>query len=154
MKKLIYTLIPLFMFSCADLGQEKVESTVIKNSESDDITFIIDLKVNHDSNEDLNLFVNEITKNVIENEDFCLEYGYYVSEDGTSVTLYEKYIDSESAVKHGQNFISGPFFERFFNLFTLEKFIVTGQASDRFKNFTQENGFVIEYRNSVDGFIR
>jgi len=154
MKKLIYTLIPLFMFSCADLGQEKVESTVTKNSESDDITFIINLKVNQDSNEDLNLFVNEITKNVIDNEDFCLEYGYYVSEDGTSVTLYEKYIDSESAVKHGQNFISGPFFERFFNLFTLEKFIVTGPASDGFKNFTQENGFVIEYRNSVDGFVR
>ena len=40
------------------------------------------------------------------------------------------------------------------NLFTLEKFIVTGPASDEFKTFTQENGFVIEYKNSVDGFIR
>ena len=77
-----------------------------------------------------------------------------MSTDGISVTLYEKYIDSESAVKHGQNFMEGPFFDRFFNLFTLEKFIVTGPASDEFKNFTRENGFVIEYRNSVDGFIR
>ena len=154
MKKLIYILTPLFLFSCMQLEVEKESSMATKNSESDDITFIINLKVNNDSNEDLNLFVNEITKNVINNEDFCLEYGYYVSEDGTSVTLYEKYIDSESAVKHGQNFISGPFFERFFNLFTLENFIVTGPASDGFKNFTQENGFVIEYRNSIDGFIR
>ena len=154
MKKLLYIIMPLILFSCVQVEGTKEVSIVTKNSESDDITFIINLKVNHDSNEDLNLFVNEITKNVIDNEDFCLEYGYYVSEDGTSVTLYEKYIDSESAVKHGQNFISGPFFERFFNLFTLEKFIVTGQASDGFKNFTQENGFVIEYRNSVDGFIR
>ena len=154
MKKILYILMPLILFSCVKVEGDKEISIVTKNSESDDITFIINLKVNQDSNEDLNLFVNEITKNVIDNEDFCLEYGYYVSEDGTSVTLYEKYIDSESAVKHGQNFISGPFFERFFNLFTLEKFIVTGPASDGFKNFTQENGFVIEYRNSVDGFVR
>tara|TARA_B100000965_G_scaffold284971_1_gene242894 strand:- start:461 stop:925 length:465 start_codon:yes stop_codon:yes gene_type:complete len=154
MKKFIYILIPLFILSCADIGQEKVDSPLTKNSESDDITFIIDLKINPDTNEDLNLFVEEITQNVIDSEDFCLEYGYYVSEDQSSVTLYEKYIDSESAVKHGQNFMEGPFFERFFNLFTLEKFIVTGPASEEFKNFTQENGFVIEYRNSIDGFLR
>ena len=70
------------------------------------------------------------------------------------VTLYEKYIDSESGIKHGQNFMAGPFFDRFFNLFTLNKFIVTGPASDEFKKFTSENGFVIEYRNSIDGFLR
>jgi hypothetical protein len=50
--------------------------------------------------------------------------------------------------------MSGPFFDRFFNLFTLEKFIVTGPATDEFKKFTAENGFVIKYRESVDGFIR
>ena len=154
MKKLLYILMPLLLFSCVQLEGEKETSIVTKNSESDDITFIINLKVNHDSNEDLNLFVNEITKNVIDNEDFCLEYAYYVTDDKSSVTLYEKYIDSESAVKHGQNFMGSPFFERFFNLFTLEKFIVTGPASEEFKNFTEENGFVIEYRNSVDGFLR
>lgn len=154
MKNFVYILISLFILSCADIGQEKVDLPLTKNSESDDLTFIIDLKVNSDTNEDLNLFVEEITQNVIDSENFCLEYGYYVSEDQSSVTLYEKYIDSESAVKHGQNFMGGPFFERFFNLFTLEKFIVTGPASEEFKNFTQENGFVIEYRNSIDGFLR
>ena len=142
------------MFSCTKVDENKADKKIIKDADSDDITFIIDLKVNSNSTENLNVFVNEITKNVINTEDFCLEYGYYVSEDGISVTLYEKYIDSESAVKHGQNFMEGPFFDRFFNLFTLEKFIVTGPASDEFKNFTQENGFIIEYRNSVDGFIR
>ena len=154
MKKLIYILIPFFILSCADVAQQKEESTITKNSDSDDITFIIDLKVNPDSNEDLNSFVQEITKNVIDNEDFCLEYAYYVSEDKSSVTLYEKYIDSKSAVQHGQNFVSGPFFERFFNLFTLENFVLTGPATLEFKNFAQENGFVIDYRNSIDGFLR
>ena len=142
------------MFSCTKVDENKADKKIIKDADSDDITFIIDLKVNPNSSENLNVFVNEITQNVINTEDFCLEYGYYVSEDGISVTLYEKYIDSESAVKHGQNFMEGHFFDRFFNLFTLEKFIVTGPASDEFKNFTQENGFIIEYRNSVGGFIR
>ena len=154
MKKILYIILPYLMFSCTKVDENKADRKIIKNSDSDDITFIIDLKVNPNSSENLDVFVKEITQNVINTEDFCLEYGYYVSEDGISVTLYEKYIDSESAVKHGQNFMEGPFFDRFFNLFTLDKFIVTGPASDEFKNFTQENGFVIEYRNSVDGFIR
>ena len=142
------------MFSCTKVDENKADKKIVKDADSDHITFIIDLKVNPNSTENLDVFVNEITQNVINTEDFCLEYGYYVSEDGNSVTLYEKYIDSESAVKHGQNFMEGPFFDRFFNLFTLEKFIVTGPATDEFKNFTQENGFIIEYRNSIDGFIR
>lgn len=125
-----------------------------RNSDLDNITFIIDLKVNEETNEDLDTFIQEITDKVLNTEDFCLEYAYYVSEDRKSVTLYEKYIDSKSGVIHGQNFMSGPFFDRFFNLFTLEKFIVTGPATDEFKKFTSENGFVIEYRESVDGFIR
>ena len=153
MKNLIYFIVTLFIFSCTN-ETEKISTSLTKNSDSKAITFIIDLAVNADSNEDLTIFSQEITNNVLKTEDFCLEYGYYISEDGASVTLYEKYIDSESAIKHGQNFMDGPFFDRFFNLFTLNKFIVTGPASDEFKKFTSENGFVIEYRNSVDGFIR
>ena len=153
MKNLIYFFVSLFVLSCVN-ETEKVSTNLTKNSDSKAITFIIDLAVNADSNEDLTLFSQEITNNVLKTEDFCLEYGYYVSEDGTSVTLYEKYIDSESAIRHGQNFMAGPFFDRFFNLFTLNKFIVTGPASDEFKKFTSENGFVIEYRNSIDGFLR
>lgn len=153
MKNLIYFFVTFFVLSCAN-ETEKASTSLTKNSDSKAITFIIDLAVNADSNEDLTLFSQEITNNVLQTEDFCLEYGYYVSEDGNSVTLYEKYIDSESAIKHGQNFMDGPFFDRFFNLFTLNKFIVTGPASDEFKKFTSENGFVIEYRNSIDGFTR
>ena len=153
MKNLIYFFVSLFIFSCAN-ETEKVSSSLIKNSDSKAITFIIDLSVNADSNEDLTLFSQEITTNVLDTEDFCIEYAYYVSEDNTSVTLYEKYIDSESAIKHGQNFMASTFFDRFFNLFTLNKFIVTGPASDEFKKFASENGFVIEYRNSIDGFTR
>ena len=151
MKKYIISFFLLSILSCVSAGDN---NTLNRNSDLDNITFIIDLKVNEETNEDLDTFIQEITDKVLNTEDFCLEYAYYVSEDRKSVTLYEKYIDSKSGVIHGQNFMSGPFFDRFFNLFTLEKFIVTGPATDEFKKFTSENGFVIEYRESVDGFIR
>ena len=142
----------IILFVSCDNARDN--NSLNRNSDLDNITFIIDLKVNEETNEDLDTFIQEITDKVLNTEDFCLEYAYYVSEDRKYVTLYEKYIDSKSGVIHGQNFMSGPFFDRFFNLFTLEKFIVTGPATDEFKKFTSENGFVIEYRESVDGFIR
>tara|TARA_B100000900_G_scaffold394444_1_gene391870 strand:+ start:490 stop:939 length:450 start_codon:yes stop_codon:yes gene_type:complete len=149
MKNLIYFCVSLLLFSCTN------ETSVTKNSDSKAVTFIIDLAVNPDSEEDLTIFTQEITANVLEKEDFCLEYAYYVSEDKTSVTLYEKYIDTESALIHAQSFMDGPFFKRFFNLFAPpNKFIVTGPVSDEFKKFTSENGFVIDYRNSIEGFVR
>lgn len=162
MKNLIYFCISLLIFSCTtetDVtknsdSQTANETNVIKNSDSQAVTFIIDLAVNPDSNEDLTIFTQEITANVLEKEDFCLEYAYYVSEDKKSVTLYEKYIDTESALIHAQSFMGGPFFERFFNLFTPNKFIITGPVSDEFKKFTSDNGFVIDYRDSIDGFVR
>ena len=154
MKNLKILCFVLFFMSCQVKENINHDQSVTRDSDSDNITFIIDLTVNDNTNEDLDEFIKQITQHVLNTEDFCLEYGYYVSENRNSVTLYEKYIDSESAVKHGQNFMAGEYFDRFFNLFTLEKFIVTGPASQEFKTFTQENGFVIEYRNSIDGFIR
>ena len=151
MKKFLFIPYIILFVSCDNAADN---NSLNRNSDLDNITFIIDLKVNEETNEDLDTFIQEITDKVLNTEDFCLEYAYYVSEDRKSVTLYEKYIDSKSGVIHGQNFMSGPFFDRFFNLFTLEKFIVTGPATDEFKKFTSENGFVIEYRESVDGFIR
>jgi len=151
MRTILFITYIILFTSCDNAG---VNNTFNRNSDLDNITFIIDLIVNEDTNEDLDTFIQEITDKVLNTEDFCLEYAYYVSEDRKSVTLYEKYIDSKSGIIHGQNFMSGPFFDRFFNLFTLEKFVVTGPATDEFKKFTAENGFVIEYRESVDGFIR
>ena len=53
-----------------------------------------------------------------------------------------------------RDFISGPNFEKFFKFFEIESFIVLGKASDEFKKFCSENGFVIEYRESIGGYVR
>ena len=72
MKKLLYVLVPLFLFSCVKVQEKKPTSPLVKNSESDDIAFIIDLKINQNTIEDLSVFVEEITQNVIDNEDFSI----------------------------------------------------------------------------------
>ena len=81
-------------------------------------------------------------------------YGYYISEDGQKVTLIERYNNSEDAIQHGIDFINGPNFDQFFKIFEIESFITIGKASDEFKKFTKENGFEIEYRESIGGFVR
>ena len=103
MRTILFITYIILFASCDNSGGN---NTLNRNSELYNITFIIDLKVNEDSNEDLDTFIQEITDKVLNTEDFCLEYAYYVSEDRKSITLYEKYIDSKSGIIHGQNFMS------------------------------------------------
>ena len=68
--------------------------------------------------------------------------------------MIERYNNSEDGIKHGVDFINGPNFDKFFEVFDIESFITIGNASDEFKEFTAENGFVIEYRESIGGYVR
>ena len=154
MKKYIFISIIIFNTSCTKVEDNSDNSSFFEGIQSDKITFIIDLSINENSSENLDNFISEITQNVLDKEDFCLEYAYYLSEDKMKVTLYEKYIDSKGALQHGQNFMESPYFERFFNLFSIEKFVVTGPASDEFKKFASDNEFEIEYQNLTHGFKR
>ena len=70
------------------------------------------------------------------------------------VSLIERYINSEDGKQHGIDFINGPNFEKFFEMFEIESFITLGKASDEFKIFALENGFEIEYRESIGGYVR
>ena len=49
---------------------------------------------------------------------------------------------------------NGPNFQNFFNFFEIKNFITIGNTSDEFKTFAKENGFVIEYRTSIGGYVR
>ena len=42
----------------------------------------------------------------------------------------------------------------FFEIFEIESFITIGNATEEFKVFAAENGFNIEYRESIGGFVR
>ena len=69
-------------------------------------------------------------------------------------TLIERYNNSQDGIQHGIDFINGPNFEKFFEIFEIESFITIGNATDEFKSWTSENGFEIEYRESIGGYVR
>jgi hypothetical protein len=98
-------------------------------------------------------FTQALSNFIVEREPSSV-YGYFISEDGQKVTLIERYNNSEDGIQHGIDFINGPNFDKFFEIFEIESFITIGKASDEFKKFTKDNGFEIEYRESIGGFVR
>tara|TARA_Y100000389_G_scaffold14778_1_gene13097 strand:- start:71 stop:526 length:456 start_codon:yes stop_codon:yes gene_type:complete len=150
MKK-IFTLFIIFsFFSCE---QQKNNLTVLDNSDSEEITFIIELNTKGNSKDVVENFTQYLSDFIVKREPSTV-YGYFISEDGNKVTLIERYNNSEDGIKHGVDFINGPNFDKFFEIFDIESFITIGKASDEFKEFTAENGFVIEYRESIGGYVR
>lgn len=152
MKKIIcLLLLSSFLLSCQNKSQKKL--TTVMNSDSEEITFIIELSTKENSIEDVENFTQYLADFIVEREPSTI-YGYYISEDGKKVTLIERYNNSEDGIQHGKDFINGPNFKKFFEIFDIVSFITIGNATDEFKKFTSDNGFVIEYRKSIGGFVR
>ena len=150
MKK-IFTL--FVVFSILSCEQQTKELTVLDNSVSEEITFIIELNTKGNSKADVEEFTQYLSDFIVQREPSTV-YGYYISDDGNKVTLIERYNNSEDGVQHGIDFINGPNFDKFFEMFEIESFITIGNASNEFKEFAVENGFDIEYRESIGGYVR
>ena len=150
MKK-IFTL--FVVFSILSCEQQTKELTVLDNSVSEEITFIIELNTKGNSKADVEEFTQYLSDFIVQREPSTV-YGYYISEDGNKVTLIERYNNSEDGIQHGIDFINGPNFDKFFEMFEIESFITIGNASNEFKEFAVENGFDIEYRESIGGYVR
>ncbi len=151
MKKLSLLLLSVTLISCT---QSKNESVVLQNFDSDEVTFIIDLKTKENSKEDIESFTMNISNSILNNEPSTTVYGYYINDDASKITLIERYNTSQDALQHAKDFMNGDSFNRFFELFEIENFIVIGAASDEFKKFTSDNGFVIDFRESIGGYVR
>jgi len=129
------------------------EINVLDNSDSEELTFILELNTKENSRAEVETFTQEISNFIVEREPSSV-YGYYISEDGQKVTLIERYNNSQDGIQHGIDFINGPNFNKFFEIFEIESFLTIGNATEEFKKFTKENGFQIEYRESIGGYVR
>ena len=144
----------IFLAGCQNIDIEiDKELKVLDNSDSEELTFILELNTKNNSSEDVEEFTKYLSDFIVQREPSSV-YGYYISEDGNKVTLIERYNNSQDGIQHGIDFINGPNFDKFFEIFEIEKFITLGYATDEFKKFTKENGFEIEYRESIGGFVR
>ena len=153
MKTFIYFLgVLCFTASCVNNEQTR-ELKVLNNSESQEITFVLELKVIGQSKVEVEKFTKYLADFIVEREPFTV-YDYFISEDGEKVTLIERYNNSKDGIQHGKDFVNGLNFEKFFELFEIESFITIGNASDDFRKFAIDNGFQIEYRSSSGGYVR
>ena len=146
-----FLFILFLILSCQE--SPKKEDSVLLNKDSDEIVFILELSTKENSVEDVEDFTQYLSDFIVKREPSTV-YGYFISEDGKNVTLIERYNNSDDGIQHGVDFINGPNFERFFEIFTIESFITLGNATDEFKKFASENGFEIDYRKSIGGYVR
>lgn len=153
MKKILYATIVLMLIAECDTNKSKNELKILDNSDSQEITFIIELNTKGNQVSDVKEFTQYLSGFIVEREPSTV-YGYFISEDGNRVTLIERYNNSQDGIQHGIDFIKGPNFSKFFEIFEIESFITIGNASEEFKKFAIENGFTIEYRKSIGGYVR
>ena len=125
----------------------------VENENSAELTFILELNTKGNSKKKVEEFTQYLSDFIVQREP-SIVYGYYLSEDGKKITLIERYKNSQDGIQHGIDFINGPNFTKFFELFEIESFITIGKATKEFKEFALENGFDIEYRESIGGFVR
>ena len=151
MKNNFFIFLFLIFFYCQK--PTKKEENVLFNKDSDEIVFILELSTKENSVEDIEDFTQYLSDFIVKREPSTV-YGYFISEDGKNVTLIERYNNSEDGIQHGKDFINGPNFEKFFQIFTIKSFITLGNATDEFKEFASENGFEIDYRESIGGYVR
>ena len=150
MKNFYLAILFVFLSSC---DQKNNELAVLDNADSNEITFILELNTKGNLKEDVEEFTQYLSDFIVEREP-SIVYGYYISEDGNKVTLIERYNNSQDGIQHGIDFLNGPNFDKFFEIFEIESFITIGNATEEFKVFAAENGFNIEYRESIGGFVR
>ena len=123
----------IFLAGCQNIDNEiDNELKVLDNSDSEELTFILELNTKNNSSEDVEEFTKYLSDFIVQREPSSV-YGYYISEDGNKVTLIERYNNSQDGIQHGIDFINGPNFDKFFEIFEIEKFITLGYATDEFK---------------------
>ena len=105
MKKIVFLLFFTILLTACKTDEKSRELQVINNSDSSELTFILELDTKENKRVDVEAFTQALSDFIVEREPSSV-YGYYISEDGQKVTLIERYNNSEDAIQHGIDFIN------------------------------------------------
>lgn len=117
---------------------------------SDVVSWSLQMSVREGCLEDARSLVPEMVA-ATRDEPGALIYEYFLSEDGGSCHIYERYADSDAVMMHLGNF-GANFAERFMGCFEPTSFSVYGPASDEVRSALA--GFGAVHLNAMDGFSR
>jgi quinol monooxygenase YgiN len=106
----------------------------------DEISWRVELSVNPGQLENFKALTGMMVE-MSKDEPGTLSYQRFVTDDGRSVHLYERYIDSVAALMHLHVFTKH-FGERFMSMAHRESFLVFGSPSDELKRVLDGLGAV------------
>lgn len=96
-------------------------------------------------------FLVRFSKFVRKTEPGTYDFGYFISSNGKRVNLVEKYYTSSDFVHHLNNFENSNYSKEFMALFSLNKVIISGNASDELK--AKAKAYGAELRPQIGGWI-
>jgi quinol monooxygenase YgiN len=114
------------------------------------VSWHLNMTVRDGKLEELRTLIGEMVEST-EAEPGTTDYEWFLSEDGKSCHLYERYQDSEAAMIHLGNFGS-KFAERFMGCLEMNAIHVYGALSDELRAAHEEFGAV--FLGSFGGFRR
>ena len=145
-------IVSAYHFFDPSLIDREVKAAEGVNKSSQRVLGLAELKVNKGfSSTDVEEFLKRFSKFVRETEPGTYDFGYFISSDGKRVNLVEKYHTSSDFVHHLNNFEKSQYSIEFMRLFTLNKVIIAGDASDELK--AKAVAYGAELRPQIGGWI-
>jgi quinol monooxygenase YgiN len=97
---------------------------------SDHVLVVAENTINVGQVNNLKALVEEMINAIKHDEPGTLNYEWFITEDGTSVHVYERYINSEAYLIHLENF-GQKYAERCFTYLTVTNIAIYGNPSDK-----------------------
>ena len=145
-------IVSAYHFFDPSLIDREVKAAEAINKSSKRVIGLAELRVNKGfSPTDVEEFLKRFSKFVRETEPGTYDFGYFISSDGKRVNLVEKYYTSSDFVHHLNNFEKSQYSIEFMRLFTLNKVIIAGDASDELK--AKAVAYGAELRPQIGGWI-
>jgi hypothetical protein len=145
-------IVSAYHFFDPSLIDREVKAAEGVNKSSQRVLGLAELKINKGfSSSDVEEFLKRFSKFVRETEPGTYDFGYFISPDGKKVNLVEKYYTSSDFVHHLNNFEKSDYSKEFMTLFTLNKVIIAGDASDELK--AKAVAYGAELRPQIGGWI-
>ena len=140
-----------FQFFETTAFENEANARASQKNTNEKVGFILELAINKGYTiDEVKLFLNGLTSFIRANEKEAYDYGYYLSSDQKKVTLIEKYMNSEAAILHANNFESGPNMKPFLDTFNIESFILFGNSTVALQE--RIKAYKVSSRNLIGGW--
>ena len=118
---------------------------------SDIIEWVLEMQVQQGQADDMQALLDEMVAATHADEPGALTYEYYLSNDGETCTVLERYADNAAVLTHLENFGS-KFAGRFLTIFAPQRFTVYGPANEEVRAALA--GFGAVHLGRIAGFHR